>query len=183
MSCRIACLLASSLLAAIVSAMSAMRLAAVMAPPIYTGCVSMAETIYIWRLFVRKASVTPWPILSSAPVTLGSVTPSMPPRFVPMLFSVLFCVLLRIEISLLENIAPPITSRCGRYFVRAALRVCSAMVRCTFDAVSVLLFPSAIARQLSSVSVCCAIAGTAIAVSANIDKNLFIFIIVLFFRC
>ena len=75
---------------------------------------------------------------------------------VPRLLSAFFCVLLRIEISLLENWYPPAPSTFGRYLVFRALRVFWATSCCSFDMLSCLLLCNAILRQLSMVRTRCA---------------------------
>ena len=67
------------------------------------------------------------------------------------------------------------TLRLGRYFVLADFRICRAISRCTLATVSCLLLPKALARQLSSVSTCCADMGRTTAHVAKADNSLLIF--------
>ena len=132
-----------------VSVMRASLLAAVMAPPMYMGCVTTAEAMNMLRVSVSKAFTMRCPLWLMASPTAVPMLPSSLPMFcacsgvstpswaslvssvdmsllrlvlrlLPSPDRVPFCSLLSSDISLLVNTYPPITLSLGRYCVLAA---------------------------------------------------------------
>ena len=88
-------------------------------------------------------------------ITLSESEPDSPDTIVePMLSKAPCCAALSSESCLLISSYPPMAETFGRYFVRADFLMLSAMSCCTFPTASCRLFLSAIALQLSNVSVC-----------------------------
>ena len=116
--------------------------------------------------------ITPCPAISD--MTDDMVLPICPAAVVPMLPIAPFCLSLKIDISRLVNSYPPSTSTCGRYFVRAALRVSRATSCFSLAMFSCLLLRNAIARQLSSDNTRCAPTGRATDISESKIVTFFI---------